>query len=313
MHTISRAYGDTARPPHVIGYGDSVFDVFPSRGLQYPGGNCLNFAVFCRFLGAHSEYVGVVGDDERGRRILDVLETVDVRTDHVQIRDGQTGWTGVNVVDGDRVFFRGNDQGVTRSKPTTLTPDLLIHMRSAQLVHSSAYSLSSQDVPQLADGPIVTFDFSEEDDRRTDEYLAALAPFIELGLFSCSHISLDATIHLLERANRAGMPLTLATRGKEGSVAFDGNRMFHQTAIAIDNPSLMRDTTGCGDAFLAAFVMSLLEHGWTRGASMSESRIEGALREAAVFARDQCFVEGAFGYGGAISDPAPANGSAQRA
>jgi sugar/nucleoside kinase (ribokinase family) len=285
----------------VIGYGDSVFDVFPSRGLEYPGGNSLNFAVFCRLLGTSSEYVGVVGDDERGQRILDVLQTLKVKSDLVQVRQGETGWTGVNIVDGDRIFFRGNDQGVTRSDSTSLTGDLLGHLRAARLVHSSAYSQSIQDIPKLVGGPIITFDFSEEEAHRSDDYLGQLAPFIDLGLFSCSHLSYEATMYLLERAHKAGMPLALATRGRQGSLAFDGKRMIYQPAIAIDDPVSIRDTTGCGDAFIAAFVTSLLEQGWARGASMSAGSIRLALEKAAVFARAQCFVEGAFGYGSAIS------------
>jgi fructoselysine 6-kinase len=219
----------------------------------------------------------------------------------VQVRHGETGWTGVNIVDGDRIFFRGNDQGVTRSDPTTLTGDLVSHLRAARLVHSSAYSQSSQDIPKMAGGPIITFDFSEEEAHRTDDYLGELGPFIDLGLFSCSHLSYAATMHLLERAHKAGMPLALATRGKEGSLAFNGTRMIYQPAIAIEDPLSIRDTTGCGDAFLAAFVTSFLEQGWAPNASMSEGSIELALEEAAVFAREQCFVEGAFGYGSAIS------------
>ena len=35
----------------VLGFGDNVVDKYEHEGIMYPGGNCLNFAVYARMIG----------------------------------------------------------------------------------------------------------------------------------------------------------------------------------------------------------------------------------------------------------------------
>jgi sugar/nucleoside kinase (ribokinase family) len=59
----------------------------------------------------------------------------------------------------------------------------------------------------------------------------------------------------------------------------------------------MSDTMGCGDAFLAGFVVALLRDGWSRRVPPAPETLEHALRRGAQAAYEQCFVEAAFGCG----------------
>jgi sugar/nucleoside kinase (ribokinase family) len=56
----------------------------------------------------------------------------------------------------------------------------------------------------------------------------------------------------------------------------------------------MSDTMGCGDAFLAGFVVSLLRDGWSRRVPASGPALERALRHGAEAPYRQRFVEAAF-------------------
>jgi len=47
----------------ILGLGDNIIDRFVDRGIDYPGGNAVNVAVYARRLGAESGYLGVFGDD----------------------------------------------------------------------------------------------------------------------------------------------------------------------------------------------------------------------------------------------------------
>ena len=47
----------------VLGIGDNVCDVYLHRGIMYPGGQALNFAVYAKKLGAAPDFMGVFGND----------------------------------------------------------------------------------------------------------------------------------------------------------------------------------------------------------------------------------------------------------
>jgi len=46
--------------------------------------------------------------------------------------------------------------------------------------------------------------------------------------------------------------IVLTTLGKDGSILFSGNQEFRQPAIAVKT----QDTTGAGDTFISAFVLT---------------------------------------------------------
>ncbi len=50
----------------LLGLGDYTIDIYVDRGVQYPGGNSLNFAVYAKRLGVDARYMGCIGDDAYG-------------------------------------------------------------------------------------------------------------------------------------------------------------------------------------------------------------------------------------------------------
>ncbi|GAB3152585.1 PfkB family carbohydrate kinase [Microbispora hainanensis] len=282
----------------VLGFGDNIVDRFVDRGVEYPGGNSVNVAVYARRLGLDAAYLGVFGDDELGGFLRDSIAAQGVATDHCVVRTGESGVSTLRVDDGDRVFLGWNGGGVTLREPLVLGDDLLRYAASFDLVHSSVYSRSETELPKLAGlGPVVSFDLSSEDEFRTPGYLGRVCPYADLVLLSCSHLDEAATRALLAEAVRRGAGLALATRGVEGAIAHDGRVTIATPALRVEDPRLMADTMGCGDAFLTGFAVSLLRGGWTAGASPRRDAVERALHDGARSAYEQCLVEGAFGHG----------------
>jgi sugar/nucleoside kinase (ribokinase family) len=289
----------------VLGFGDNVIDRFLDRRIDYPGGNCVNFAVFARRLGLDAGYLGVFGSDTHGETIREVLESLGIDVSRCVVREGETGLARVEVVDGDRVFRGGNGGGVSVREPVVLTADLLAYASAFALVHSSVYSSSESELPKLSGaGPLVSYDVSSEDEYRAHAYLGPLAPHLDLVLASCSHLSGEQTMEHLERIHGFGAGLVLGTRGAEGAVLFDGARHHVVAAVPVD-AAAVRDTMGCGDAFLAGFVDSLLAAGWRRGVTPASESIEAALAAGAQYASDQLFTDGAFGYGKTVLESLP--------
>ncbi|MFF0835388.1 MULTISPECIES: PfkB family carbohydrate kinase [unclassified Streptomyces] len=282
---------------NVLGLGDNTVDRFVDRGTDYPGGNCVNVAVYARRLGLDAAYAGVFGDDDLGTRLRAAVAAQGVGTDHSVVRPGATSVSTLHVRDGDRVFLGYEPGGEAVRRPLPLTPSLLAYAASFSLVHSSVYSGTEAGLPRLAGaGPLVSFDFSDEEEFRTPAYLDRVCPHVDLALLSCSHLDEAATRALLAEAVRRGAGLALATRGLHGAIVHDGRT----TAVAPARtaaPGSLSDTMGCGDAFLTGFAVSLLGAGWSRRVAPAPAALRDALRRGAEEAYRQCFVEAAFGHG----------------
>jgi fructoselysine 6-kinase len=281
----------------VIGFGDNIVDRFLDREIMYPGGNCVNFAVLAHRLGLESAYLGVFGSDPLGAFVRSAIAAEGVDISRCLTREGPNGVTEIKVIDGDRVFLGWNEGGVTISQPFALGPGDLHFLATAALVHSSVYSASENQLPSVrAAGPLVSFDYSWEPDRRTDAYLRKTAPFVDLALLSLGDAPLEAVERELVRVTAAGASLAVATRGAAGAVLYDGERFLTQAAAPTD-AQRFADTMGCGDAFVTGLVVSLLRSGWARESPATPDSLRTALAFAAETAAEQCYVEAAFGYG----------------
>ncbi|MEU0852135.1 PfkB family carbohydrate kinase [Streptomyces flaveolus] len=282
---------------NVLGFGDNTVDRFVDRGTDYPGGNCVNVAVYARRLGLDAAYLGVFGDDDLGTFLRTAVAAQGVAVDRSPVRRGGTSVSTLHVRDGDRVFLTYDEGGEAVREPLVLDPGLLAYAASFALVHSSVYSRTEAELPALAAaGPLISFDFSDEAEFRTPAYLDRVCPHVDLALLSCSHLDEPATRGLLAEVVGRGAGTALATRGLDGAIAYDGRVTVTAPARHAD-PGSMSDTMGCGDAFLAGFVVALLRDGWSRRVPPAPGTLEHALRRGAQAAYEQCFVEAAFGCG----------------
>ncbi|MFF8867771.1 PfkB family carbohydrate kinase [Streptomyces sp. NPDC015139] len=125
---------------------------------------------------------------------------------------------------------------------------------------------------------------------------ARVPPPCRSAVLTRSHLDETTTRGLLAEAVRRGVGTALATRGLDGAIAHDG-RTTTATPASAEDPDAMHDTMGCGDAFLAGFVVSLLRDGWSRRTALPARALDRALRQGAQAAYHQCFVEAAFGCG----------------
>ncbi len=282
----------------VLGYGDIVIDRFIDRQIDYPGGNCVNFAVFAHELAIPAGYLGAFGSDVHGQFVRTELDRLGIDVSRCVVRDGESGIAEVEVVNGERVFRGGNRGGVTTREPIILGNAELDYVAEFDLIHSSVYSTSESEIPKLAGLDIlVTYDLSNEAEYRSSPYLDELALHLDLALLSCSDTPAAETESLLRDIVHRGAGMALGTRGDKGAMLFDGREIYETPAVPLDARRGIADTMGCGDAFLAAFVVSLLKSGWRKTVPASAPAIVAGLAAGAAHAAAQCYVDGAFGHG----------------
>ena len=269
----------------LLGLGDNTIDIYVDRGVQYPGGNSLNFAVYAKRLGVDAHYMGCIGDDAYGAQIEDALVVENVPSPRLRKTAAQTSWSRVRHTEGDRWFdgchlYTAEEYGIS--------PDDEAYLAQFDLVHIGVNSMLDDKINEIARASKrLSYDFS---DKYSDSSLGRIAPYVEVVFLSKAEGDLLAAHALTEQVAELGPSLIAVTRGSKGAVCLSHGNFHVQDVIATE----IVDTLGAGDAFSAVLI----------GEYLKGTDTPSALELAARFASEICQVEAAFGHGRpAISIP----------
>ena len=246
-------------------------------------------------LGAQVDYVGKIGDDERGRFVRNELELLGIGTTHLVV-DPEIA-TGITIsltfpVDRAMVTYLGSISALAYEEI-----DLSV-LRGCQHLHVGSYYLQHSLQPRLAElftaahdaGASVSMDTGfDPDDKWRDGRLVDLLELVDIflpnELEACSIAGTDsvegASRWLAERCS-----LVVVKLGAEGSMATDkSGQIVRQAGFRVDAV----DTTGAGDSFDAGFVY---------GHVLRHLPLAHALRVA-----NACGALSTLGYGGTAAQP----------
>ncbi len=276
----------------ILGLGDCITDIYQNQHTMYPGGNVYNVAVHSKKLGADSSFFGVVGNDSYGDFLLETLDCLKIDRSHCQQKRGETGFTFVRMVDGDRTFYNGNRWGVTRTQPIRLTEKDMDYVNQFDLIHSGCFSFIEPELYKLKRvRGIVSFDIST---LFSKEYLEKICPFVDMVTLSAGALSKKELENLILSIHTMGSSVVLATQGAKGATLYSEGKWVSMGAKNI-SPI---DTTGAGDACFAALAMHLIQAGWTKTSIPQKSDVlRQALHKASTYATQNCLSYGSSGKG----------------
>ncbi|MDR1286511.1 MAG: carbohydrate kinase [Treponema sp.] len=268
----------------LAGFGTIIMDMFPGtpcRGIAgqesfipSPGGACANVAVGAARLGVEAAFMGKAGDDAFGRYLKSVLENNGVDT-RALVFDRKHRTTlnfhaGLETGEIEYLFYRNPGADELLEFPE-LDLELL---KEVQIFHFDSLCLTApvlrgttMRVLELFAGSdtLVSFDVNYRDAMWTPGECARevykVWPYLDI-------IKMNETEHELlfdtGKASRGIVPvlsknslLGLLTLGKKGSLLIRNGGILRQPAMDIEPV----DPIGCGDAFIAAFLSYLMEHG----------------------------------------------------
>ncbi|MBN2522148.1 MAG: hypothetical protein JXB24_02690 [Bacteroidales bacterium] len=253
----------------VIAFSALCIDYYPEQGVSKPGGNSLNFAINAKKI--HPEEVavaGFVGDDIGGRQIIELLKKNEITTKLLYIKKGETASNKLyNTPDGERYSNPGEWQdGVFNAYDFSGNDYLSILTYDVIAIPYTDKKLGTLIQKNTGDSKIVV-DFLHFDD---DQILSKFLPDIEIAFVSTQKKNLEK----LEQISNENKKMVVALLGAEGSAVFYRNRKYFQPAIEVDE---VVDTTGCGDAYQAAFCIT-----YFTGQNIREAMFEGAVRASEV-------------------------------
>jgi fructoselysine 6-kinase len=260
----------------VVAIGDNMSDCYLSIGQVFPGGSAVNVAVAVSRSGGSSGYVGVVGDDVRGRLLMDSLAAERVDTRRLRVASGPTAQCQVTHASGERLIGM-RQRGVALFRPTE---DDLAFAATASIIHSTYCSGLEDALPELARRGRVSFDFS---DHLDDGYADDLLPFVHIAEFSAAALDDRECAELVRWAAARGPAFVLVTRGRKGATFFDGAVSVGVSAAPCD----VIDSLGAGDSFIGRALYGLIRG--EPAAAMLAASSRAAART--------CSTWGAYGHG----------------
>jgi ribokinase len=228
------------------------------RFLIQGGGPTATAMVTVRRLGLCCAYIGKVGDDGFGRRMVEELATEGVDTTGVLVEPGaesQFAFIMVDETTADRTILwtRGSVSGIGAGEVDTglitSARALLIDDLEPEAAAVAARAARGKGIPVLIDAGSLRSGVRE---------LLPLCDYIVASEVFAGQIAGGAGVpEALERLYSFGPKAVVVTQGAAGCVAFDGTDTVEAGGFTVEAV----DTTGAGDVFHGAFLFAVLQ-GW---------------------------------------------------
>jgi sugar/nucleoside kinase (ribokinase family) len=224
----------------------AAMDHFIQLDRHLVGGNALNQAVRFRQMGHDSAFVGALGTDPAGDQIADLLAAYSIDVSHTHRVSGRTATNQiVNDDAGERYGIEGAWEGGVYEQ-YRLTPSDWAFMEGFDVWTTHANGPSYADaLERKNERQFMAVDFLHLQDYTLLE--RSLSTGVEVAYFGGT-VDMVEDLARVARAYPCGV--IVLTLGKDGSIAFQGDRSFTQEALPVVK---VVDTTGCGDAFQAGF------------------------------------------------------------
>lgn len=231
-----------------------------------PGGGAANFAVACTKLGLNTTFVGSIGKDSFGEEILTDLKERGVETSHVKKSDALTGFAFVFTTPENERFLIEH-RGANSNLKTSDVKDKLLE--KAGLLHASSVTPEmAADIGEKAGKHKIktSLDLGAELTKVEKERLSKILEFYDIcfmneGTFE-DIFGVKATEENVLGYFPRGLESLVVTLGSRGALATDGEEIIAGPTYDVD----VKDATGAGDAFAAAFDMLILENASLREA-----------------------------------------------
>lgn len=237
-----------------------------TRIFEAPGGSAANTIAALARLGVRCSFIGFIGDDEEGRKMLKDFQDAGVNLSCIR-KIGERSGTAIGFVDekGERLFYLysgANDYFKADEK-------VLEHAKKAKIIHVSSFALEkcNREV-----GKIIR-QVKEENEKVKLSYAPGflclsgkenLKENLELtDILFCNEKEIKA-LACSDSAEKAvlgikrefGIEIICITSGKKGCLIIADSSTIKEKAFR----ARVVDTTGAGDAFNAGFLYGIIKN-----------------------------------------------------
>lgn len=249
------------KQPHIAFIGDLTIDKYIQSGDIRLGGAALNGAVWARKLGAKSSVVTTVGTDNPGKEMIKKLKKEHISKTHLQIKHGKTSSIEINIHDNGERSYGVWDPGTLASYH--LRPKDALYLAQQNAVVVTIYPQFAHILQELKNvktennnpSPLVVINFGDLKEFHQDlTVVEEVLPYSDFCVFGLDKDTDEGIINALKAMAKSGKTKILITLASYGSLVYDGSSTYIQSAKQVP----VVDTTGAGDSFLSAFLVSFL-------------------------------------------------------
>lgn len=224
------------------------------RHIVTCGGQTATAMAVCARFGLRAQYIGAVGSDENGQRVLADLPKHRVDASGVVVKPGRNQFA-VIVIDGqsgERAVLWDRDARLALDEDD-VPFDVIARARVLHVDDVDQEAALRAARHALGLGIPVTSDLDRMTDRTAELVDSVSYPIFADGLHE-KLTGLADHEQALRRLCRPHHRALCITIGQHGAVALAGDRFFHAPGFKVEAV----DTTGSGDVFRGAFIFALL-------------------------------------------------------
>ena len=250
------------------------------------GGPASNAAFLLAKWGLDTTFMGTVGNDENGKKIIKELKSVGVNTDYIEMIKGKETTKSFILVNKKKatrtvITHRNNDMNLENSD-IDFKPDIILvdgqelevskkifkeNKDAIKVIDAGTYKPATVELSYMVDYCVCSKDFAEGVAKRK----------IDLN----NEISIHKILLLLEDTFKTNIIITLEEKG-----CIFRNKKSIEIMPSIDVKAV--DTTGAGDIFHGAFVYGLANE-WELPKILKFSNVTAALSTTKIGSRYSIF------------------------
>lgn len=223
------------------------------------GGNAANAAVGARRLGLTSAFLSTIGDDDTGKKILDVFHKEGVSTEYLTVEKGQQ--SNYSVV----INFHAERTILVHHIPRKYVWNIAERPKwfyvtsmgeGFELIYERVISMMREGNVYMAFNP-GTHQLKKGLDFLKPSLLVTTILFLnkEEAELLLNLPANTPVADVLKGLKALGPQIVVLTDGPKGAYSYDGQKLYQMGIY--DGPIIER--TGCGDAFATAFTVAYME------------------------------------------------------
>jgi len=235
--------------PTAAAFSACTMDEFPQKNICKPGGNSLNFVLHARRRGWDASIIGAIGNDQNGKNILSLLKSRCVNHTRLYTVQGHTAKNRITIKNGERYSKPEDWNGGVYEQYRLSKHDWKFIFNHDWIATTLFDPNFSGFLDRLHDDNLhVSVDFMHSPDPQS---IQNIADKLTLIFLSCAADEIKTYLSISTKT-----PIIFMLSG-EGSAAYYEGKLYKQDALPVKE---VIDTTGCGDAFHAAFCCSWHEN-----------------------------------------------------
>lgn len=237
--------------------GDFGIDNYTNLSISKPGGIAFNVAYNLTQAdkSLSVSLISIIGNDSLSTKLKNIAKSARLNTSHLKIENGKSPTQKIELKNGERKFT-GYDPGIlTKWKLSKSDIEFICKHDVVYVPLSDGMESIFENIEKLNCKIIKVADFSQDyefaDFDNKENVITKNAKYFSI-VFIGGNLKHKALIKKLSQMHK--QVLFVLTLGSKGSIAFKEEKEYRQSSFKLK----VVDTTGCGDAFQAAFLANYL-------------------------------------------------------